>query len=273
MFDHPISLYAATKKTNELMARTYGYLHNLPTTGLRFFPVYGPWDRPDTMLCLFTRSIIGGKSIQVIGDGKVERNYIYVDDVVEGVAKILDRISTFDINGQREALGPDANVALHRIHNIGNNNPVRAIDCIEAIECALGRRAKIEFMPLEGSDVPVRYANLDKKVGEISLKTKTAISEGIEKFVEWYLGYYNRGLCIIFRCPLFLVTLITEFFDWLTQIGLQASEVGRFLSISRVNAGRHAERGQKVRLCRLPRRWEPSYWGEILSSFNVRIGR
>ena len=146
------------------------------------------------MLYLFTRSIIGGKSIQVIADGKMECNYIYVDDVVEGVARILDRISTFDINGQREALGPDANVDLHRIYNIGNNNSVQAIDCIEAIESALGKRAKIELIPLEGTDVPVRYADLDEEVGEVNLRPKTSIREGIEKFVKWYLRYYKSSL-------------------------------------------------------------------------------
>ena len=146
------------------------------------------------MLCLFTRSIIGGKSIQVIGDGKEERNYIYIDDVIKGMGKILDGVSTFDINGQREAVGPDPNVALHRIYNIGNNNSVRAIDCIEAIECALGKRATIEFLALQAVDVPIVYADLDEEVEEVNLKPKTTINEGIEKFVEWYLGYYKHGL-------------------------------------------------------------------------------
>ncbi|UCG11170.1 MAG: NAD-dependent epimerase, partial [Deltaproteobacteria bacterium] len=158
--DHPISLYAVTKKSNELMAHTYSYLYNLPTTGLRFFTVYGPWGRPDMALFLFTQRILEGKSIQVFNHGKMERDFTYIDDIIEGVVRVMDKIPAPNLEWTGEAPDPGTSPSPYRIYNIGNNNPVPLMDFIGAVELALGKKAEKDFLPLQPGDVPATYADV-----------------------------------------------------------------------------------------------------------------
>jgi len=189
--DHPLSLYAATKKANELMAHTYSNLYNLPTTGLRFFTVYGPWGRPDMALFKFTKAIIAGESIPVFNFGKHRRDFTYIDDIVEGVIRVID--SPAQPNICWDSANPDTatSKAPWRVYNIGNSSPVELMDYIKALENALGLEAKKDFLPLQDGDVPDTYANVDDLVKEFGYKPDMSVIKGVESFVEWYKEYYK----------------------------------------------------------------------------------
>ncbi|MHC1704322.1 MAG: NAD-dependent epimerase [Tenuifilaceae bacterium] len=189
--DHPISLYAASKKSNELMAHTYSYLYELPTTGLRFFTVYGPWGRPDMALFLFTKAIFEGKPIDVFNNGEMQRDFTYVDDIVEGIVRVIDNPSVVDNKWTGNDPDPSSSKAPYKIYNIGNSNPVKLLDFIEAIEESLGKKAIKNFLPLQNGDVPATWADVDDLVRDLDYKPKTNVNEGIRKFVNWYNNYYN----------------------------------------------------------------------------------
>ena len=188
--DHPLSLYAASKKANELMAHTYSNLYNLPTTGLRFFTVYGPWGRPDMALFKFTKAIIDGEPIQVFNCGKHRRDFTYVDDVVEGVIRALDRPAPSNKAWDGDYPDPGTSRAPWRVYNVGNNSPVQLLDYIGAIEKALGKTAQKEFLPLQAGDVPDTFADVQDLVEQFDYKPVTAVKEGIDRFVSWYRDYY-----------------------------------------------------------------------------------
>lgn len=187
--DHPVSLYAATKKSSELMAHTYSHLYNLPTTGLRFFTVYGPWGRPDMALFLFTDAILNDKPIKVFNYGKMKRDFTYIGDIVEGVVRVLNNPPLPNPNWDKEKADPGTSSAPYKIYNIGNNKPVELMEFIETLEKKLGKKAKKEFLPLQDGDVPETYADIDDLVRDFGFKPNTTIDEGIEKFVEWYGEY------------------------------------------------------------------------------------
>lgn len=189
--DHPVSLYAATKKANELMAHTYAHLYRLPTTGLRFFTVYGPWGRPDMALFLFTKNILAGKPIDVFNHGKHMRDFTFIDDIVEGVIRTLDNVAK--PNPQWSSDTPDSATsnAPYRLYNIGNNQPVELMKYIETLENCLGKKAQKNFLPLQPGDVPATYANIDALVNDVGYKPATPIESGIARFVDWYRGYYK----------------------------------------------------------------------------------
>ena len=189
--DHPVSLYAATKKANELMAHTYSHLFGLPTTGLRFFTVYGPWGRPDMALFLFTRSILEGKPINVFNNGNHRRDFTYVDDIVEGVIRTLDKVAAPNRDWDSDRPDPGTSKAPFRIYNIGNNAPVNLMDYIETLENALGMKAEKNLLPLQPGDVPDTYADVQDLVRDVGYKPATSIEEGIGKFVDWYREYYK----------------------------------------------------------------------------------
>jgi len=189
--DHPLSLYAATKKSNELMAHAYSNLYKIPSTGLRFFTVYGPWGRPDMALFKFTNAILKGEKIQVFNYGKHLRDFTYIDDIVEGVVKVLDKPATANLTWDAKNPDPGSSLAPWRLYNIGNNNPVKLNDFIAEIEYALGRKAEQEHLPLQPGDVPDTFADVDDLVSNFNYKPSTSIKSGITKFVEWYLDYYN----------------------------------------------------------------------------------
>ena len=189
--DHPISLYAASKKANELMAHTYSHLYNLPTTGLRFFTVYGPWDRPDMALQKFTKSILAGEKIQVFNYGKHRRDFTYIDDIVEGVIRVLDQPAMPNQIWNSDQPDPGSSSAPWRIYNIGNNSPVKLLDYIKAIEDALGIKADKELLPLQPGDVPDTYADVVELVRDFDYKPSITINQGVTKFIEWYKNYYN----------------------------------------------------------------------------------
>ena len=189
--DHPVSIYAATKKANELMAHTYSHLYGLPTTGLRFFTVYGPWGRPDMALFLFTKAILEGRPIDVFNHGKMKRDFTYVDDIVQGVIKTLDHTAEPDATYNADAPNPSTSNAPFRVFNIGNNNPVELMGFIEAIEDAAGVKAEKNFMPLQDGDVPATYANTDELNAWTGFKPETPVREGVGRFVEWYRSYYK----------------------------------------------------------------------------------
>ena len=189
--DHPISLYAASKKSNELMAHTYSHLYGLPTTGLRFFTVYGPWGRPDMALFLFTKAIIEGKPIQVFNNGEMLRDFTYIDDIVEGVVRVLDKPATPNTDWQGDRPDSGTSPAPYRLFNIGNNNPVKLLDFIATIEQALGKQAIKEMMPIQPGDVAATYANIDDLVNQVGYRPNTPIAEGIRQFVAWYRDYYK----------------------------------------------------------------------------------
>jgi UDP-glucuronate 4-epimerase len=190
--DHPVSLYAATKKANELMAHTYSYLYGLPVTGLRFFTVYGPWGRPDMALFLFTRAILADKPIQVFNHGNLERDFTYIDDIIEGVVSIMDRIPSGNPQWNSDRPDPGSSKVAYRLYNIGNNQPVPLMEFIETIENVLGKKAKKEFLPMQPGDVPSTYADVQDLESEVGFKPNTQIKEGIQKFMEWYLDYYQN---------------------------------------------------------------------------------
>lgn len=189
--DHPISLYAASKKSNELMAHTYSYLYGIPTTGLRFFTVYGPWGRPDMALFLFTKAILEGKPIDVFNDGKMQRDFTYIDDIVEGVVRVIDDVPIGNPNWSGAKPDPSSSVAPYQIYNIGNSSPVKLMDFIKSIEESLGKKAQMNLMPLQPGDVPATWANVDNLWEKLNFKPNTAISEGISRFVVWYKQYYG----------------------------------------------------------------------------------
>jgi UDP-glucuronate 4-epimerase len=189
--DHPVSLYAATKKANELMAHTYSHLYGLPTTGLRFFTVYGPWGRPDMALFLFTKAILEGRAIDVFNHGDMQRDFTYVDDIVEGVIRVLDRVASPDPAYDAIAADPATSNAPYRVFNIGNNNPVNLLDFIGCIENALGMKAEKRLLPLQDGDVPATYANTDALKDWVGFVPGTGVQEGIDRFVAWYRDYYK----------------------------------------------------------------------------------
>ena len=189
--DHPVSMYAATKKANELMAHTYSHLFGLPTTGLRFFTVYGPWGRPDMALFLFTKAILEGRPIDVFNHGQMRRDFTYVDDIVEGVIRVTDRIAEPDPTFDANRPDPGTSRAPFRIFNIGNHNPVPLLDFIGYIEAALGRKAEKNLLPLQDGDVPATYADVDALAQWVGFAPATSIETGVARFVEWYRSYYR----------------------------------------------------------------------------------
>lgn len=189
--DHPISLYAASKKSNELMAHTYSHLFGIRTTGLRFFTVYGPWGRPDMALFLFTKAALAGEPIKVFNNGDMLRDFTYIDDIVEGVVRVIDNPASHDPEWSGVAPNPGSSSAPYKIYNIGNNNPVRLMDFIEAIEKALGRTIEKEFLPLQAGDVPKTYANVSDLVADLDYKPETPIQHGIDNFVTWYREFFE----------------------------------------------------------------------------------
>ena len=190
--DHPLSLYAATKKANELMAHSYSSLYNLPTTGLRFFSVYGPWGRPDMAFFIFTEAILKGESINVFNNGNHLRDFTYVDDIVEGVLKVLDDTATANDHWDGKNPDPGTSNCPWRLYNIGNQNPVKLMDCIEALEEALGKKAEKNFLPLQPGDVPDSFADADALKEAVGYKPDTDIKFGLNKFVDWYLEKYQK---------------------------------------------------------------------------------
>lgn len=189
--DHPVSLYAATKKANELMAHTYSHLYKLPTTGLRFFTVYGPWGRPDMALWIFTEAILSGKPIQVFNDGKMRRDFTYVDDIVEGVIRTADKIATPNPNWTSAHPDPATSFAPYRVYNIGNNQPVELMTLIGTLEKHLGQEAIKEMLPMQPGDVPATYADVDDLVADVGFQPRTSIDEGVGRFVKWYREYHG----------------------------------------------------------------------------------
>lgn len=189
--DHPLSLYAASKKANELMAHTYSHLYSLPTTGLRFFTVYGPWGRPDMALFKFTKAIIDGSPIQVFNYGKHRRDFTYIDDIVEGVIRVLDRPAPPNPKWDGNIPDPGTSRAPWRVYNIGNNNPVDLVDFITALENALRKTAIKELLPLQAGDVPDTYANVEDLIEQFQYKPSTTVEDGIDLFVEWYRDYFK----------------------------------------------------------------------------------
>mgnify|MGYP005839586071 FL=1 len=189
--DHPVSLYAATKKANELMAHTYSHLYGTPTTGLRFFTVYGPWGRPDMALFLFTKAILENKPIDVFNHGKMKRDFTYIDDIVSGVVKVLDRPPTGDSAWNGKNPDPARSKAPYRLYNIGNNSPVELMAFIEAIEKALGKEAKKHFLALQPGDVPATWADVDDLVEDFGYKPSMSVEEGVKRFVAWFREYYK----------------------------------------------------------------------------------
>ncbi len=189
--DHPVSLYAASKKANELMAHTYSHLFALPTTGLRFFTVYGPWGRPDMALFMFTKNILEGKPINVFNFGKHKRDFTYIDDIVEGVVRTLDHVATPDQNWSGDHPDAATSKAPYRLYNIGNHQPVELMRFIEVLEECLGRTAEKNFLPMQQGDVPATYADVKALMDDVGYAPKTPIEVGIARFVEWYKSYYS----------------------------------------------------------------------------------
>jgi UDP-glucuronate 4-epimerase len=189
--DHPVSLYAATKKSNELMAHAYAHLFGLPVTGLRFFTVYGPWGRPDMSLFLFTRAILAGKPIDIFNHGRHKRDFTYIDDIVEGVVRTLDRVAAPDPSWSSDRPDPATSAAPYRLYNIGNNAPVELMHFIGCIEAALGRTAEKNFLPLQPGDVPATYADIEALAADTGFRPSTPIEEGVRRFIAWYRDYYR----------------------------------------------------------------------------------
>jgi UDP-glucuronate 4-epimerase len=189
--DHPVSLYAATKKANELMAHTYAHLYRLPVTGLRFFTVYGPWGRPDMALFLFTRGILAGEPIDVYNEGRMVRDFTYIDDIVEGVVRVLDRTAEPDPSWSGAAPDPARSNAPYRVFNIGNNQPVQLLDYIGAIEKALGRKAEMRLLPMQPGDVRSTMADVSELEAAVGFRPRTSVEEGVARFVAWYREFYK----------------------------------------------------------------------------------
>jgi UDP-glucuronate 4-epimerase len=189
--DHPVSLYAATKRSNELMAHTYAHLYGLPSTGLRFFTVYGPWGRPDMALFVFTRQILAGEPIEVFNHGKHTRDFTYIDDIVEGVLRIMDHVAKPNVSWRSEDPDPGTSTAPWRIYNIGSNNPVGLLRYIEIIEDSLGLKAQKKFLPIQPGDLPDTFANVDALIADVDYVPATALEIGIQRFVDWYRSFYG----------------------------------------------------------------------------------
>lgn len=190
--DHPVSLYAATKKANELMAHTYASLFKLPGTGLRFFTVYGPWGRPDMALFLFTKAILEDRPIDVFNFGNMQRDFTYIDDIVEGVVRVIDKIPGPNPDWSGNMPDPSSSYAPYKLYNIGNNNPVELMHYIEVLEDCLGKKARKNMLPIQAGDVPATYADVDDLIRDVGFKPSTSIEEGIKKFVQWYREYYKQ---------------------------------------------------------------------------------
>jgi len=190
--DHPVSLYAATKKANELMAHTYAHLYGVPCTGLRFFTVYGPWGRPDMALFLFTRAILRGEPIKVFNYGKMRRDFTFIDDIIEGVVRVMGTAPQPDPTWTGDAPDPGTSAAPYRIYNIGNNQPVELMEFIRVLEECLGREAQKEFLPIQPGDVPATCADIDDLARDFGFRPATSIHDGIRKFVTWYRDYYGN---------------------------------------------------------------------------------
>jgi len=188
--DHPISLYAATKKANELMAHTYAHLYGLPTTGLRFFTVYGPWGRPDMAYFKFTQAILKDQAIEVYNHGKMQRDFTYIDDIIEGIVRVLDRIPEPKLNWSSDSPDPSTSPAPYRLYNIGNNQPVELMYFIKTLEKALGKTAKMQMLTMQPGDVTATYADIKDLEREIAFQPRTTIEEGIAHFVDWYRNHY-----------------------------------------------------------------------------------
>ncbi|PIE58630.1 MAG: capsular biosynthesis protein CpsI [Desulfobulbus propionicus] len=189
--DHPLSLYAASKKANELMAHTYSHLFNIPTTGLRFFTVYGPWGRPDMALFLFTRAMLAGEPINIFNHGNMERDFTYIDDIIEGVVRVLDHVPQPNPDWRCDTPDPATSYCPWRVFNIGNNNKEKLMRYVEVLEQCLGIEARKNFLPMQDGDVPATYADVDDLVRAVGFQPKTSIEDGIQKFVDWYRAYYN----------------------------------------------------------------------------------
>jgi UDP-glucuronate 4-epimerase len=191
--DHPLSLYAATKKANELMAHTYAHLYRLPVTGLRFFTVYGPWGRPDMALFLFTKKILAGEPIDIFNNGHHARDFTYIDDVVEGVLRTLDRLAAPNAAWKGDAPDPGTSTAPYRLYNIGNHEPVALMEFVRVLEEALGRKARKNFLPRQKGDVEVTFADVEALAADVGFVPRTPLAEGIRRFVDWYMKYYGHS--------------------------------------------------------------------------------
>lgn len=189
--DHPLSLYAASKKSNELMAHTYSHLYDLPTTGLRFFTVYGPWGRPDMALFLFTKAILEGRPIDVFNQGQMKRDFTYIDDIVEGVIRVSDHTASPNSHWDGAQPDPGTSKAPYKIYNIGNNQPVQLMYMIETLEKCLGQTAVKNMLPMQPGDVPATFADVDDLINDVDFKPATTIEEGVARFVDWYKSYYG----------------------------------------------------------------------------------
>lgn len=189
--DHPVSLYAATKKANELMAHSYAHLYGLPCTGLRFFTVYGPWGRPDMALFLFTKAILEGRPIDVFNYGKMKRDFTYIDDIVEGVVRVIQRVPSGNLHWSGDTPDPSSSYAPYRIYNIGNNNPVELMRYIQILEETLGVTAQKNLLPLQAGDVPATYADVEDLERDVGFKPSTPLEVGIPRFVQWFRDYYK----------------------------------------------------------------------------------
>lgn len=188
--DHPVSLYAASKKSNELMAHTYSHLYNIPTTGLRFFTVYGPWGRPDMALFIFTKAILEGRAIDIYNYGKMQRDFTYIDDITEGLMRVIEKPPQGHKNWNGSTPDPSSSRAPYRIYNIGNSRPVKLMDFIEAIEKHLGKKAEKNMLPLQQGDVPATWADVNDLTDDLGYKPNTSINDGIRKFIQWYREFY-----------------------------------------------------------------------------------
>jgi UDP-glucuronate 4-epimerase len=193
--DHPVSLYAASKRANELMAHTYAHLYGLPCTGLRFFTVYGPWGRPDMAYFSFTKDIMEGKPIDVFNFGKMKRDFTYIDDIVEGIVRVMDKIPQSNPDWDKTNPDPGSSYAPYKLYNIGNNNPVELIRFVEVLEANLGKKAQKNMLPMQLGDVPVTYANVDDLMNDVGFKPSTPLEQGLKQFIEWYRKYY-KTVCL-----------------------------------------------------------------------------
>jgi UDP-glucuronate 4-epimerase len=189
--DHPVSLYAATKKANELIAHTYSHLYSIPTTGLRFFTVYGPWGRPDMAYFTFTKQILESKPIKVFNHGNMKRDFTYIDDIVEGIVRLIDKPPVSNPNWDRSCPDPSSSYAPYKIYNIGNNKPVRLMDFIKTLESLLGVKAKMQLLPMQPGDVEATYADIDDLQKAVGFQPSTSIEDGLREFVKWYKHYYQ----------------------------------------------------------------------------------
>jgi UDP-glucuronate 4-epimerase len=189
--DHPVSLYAATKKANELMAHSYSHLYGIPTTGLRFFTVYGPWGRPDMALFLFTKAILSGEPIELFNHGRMLRDFTYIDDIVEGVVRVLDKPARPNPSWSGDAPDPATSNAPYRLYNIGNNSPVELSHLVQVLESALGREARKVLVDMQPGDVPATYADIDALADAVGFRPSTSIEQGVQQFVAWYRSYYD----------------------------------------------------------------------------------